>query len=234
MSRILVITGASRGIGRATAHHFAERGFTVINLSRRAPDLPDVHHLPTDLGNPDWPARLKDPLAAALEGATQVVLVHNAGAITKDSIADVDPARLRALMEVNVIAPAVLTRMMLPMMPAGSSVIYIGSTLSEMAVANSCSYVTSKHALLGLMRATCQDLSGRAIHTACVCPGFTDTAMLREHVGHSDDVLTTLAGNVAQGRLASPEEIARTIAFCAENAVLNGAVIHANLGQINR
>jgi 3-oxoacyl-[acyl-carrier protein] reductase len=68
-------------------------------------------------------------------------------------------------------------------MGPGSSVLYVGSTLSEKAVPGSFSYVVSKHAQLGMMRATCQDLMGTGIHTAMVCPGFTDTEMLRNHLG---------------------------------------------------
>lgn len=58
--------------------------------------------------------------------------------------------------------------------------------------------------------------------------------MLRAHVGHASEVLEALAGGVTFGRLIEPEEIARTIRFCAQNAVINGAVIHANLGQVER
>ena len=72
------------------------------------------------------------------------------------------------------------------------SIIYIGSTLSEKGVANSCSYVTSKHAVVGLMRSTTQDLVGKGIHTACICPGFTDTEMLKNHVGGSKEILVKL------------------------------------------
>jgi 3-oxoacyl-[acyl-carrier protein] reductase len=61
----------------------------------------------------------------------------------------------------------------------GSSVIFIGSTLSEKAVANRASYVTTKHAVVGLMRSYVQDLFGSGVHTAVVCPGFTDTPMLQ-------------------------------------------------------
>ena len=117
-------------------------------------------------------------------------------------------------------------------MNAGSSIVYVGSTLSEKAVPNSYSYVVTKHAMIGMMRATCQDLAGAGIHTACVCPGFTNTEMLRAHVGDSQDVLNSIAAGSTFGRLIEPEEIARTICFAADNPVINGAIIHANLGQL--
>jgi NAD(P)-dependent dehydrogenase (short-subunit alcohol dehydrogenase family) len=114
----------------------------------------------------------------------------------------------------------------------GSSVLYVGSTLSEKAVPHSFSYVVSKHAIVGMMRATCQDLVGRAIHTACICPGFTDTEMFRKHV--PTEALDQIRAMSAYGRLITPEEIAETLFWAANNPVINGAVIHANLGQVER
>ncbi len=84
------------------------------------------------------------------------------------------------------------------------------------------------------MRSTCQDLAGRQVHTTCICPGFTDTDMLREHVGGSDDVLKSIAAVCSYNRLIEPAEIADTIYFCATHPVINGTVMHANLGQIER
>lgn len=232
MKRVLIITGASRGIGLATAELFIAEGFKVYNLSRSQPPRAGINHVPTNLVELDEPALLT-ALKPALAGTTQVALVHNAGAISKDSIGSFDIDEFRRVMEINVTAPARLTRLLLPLMPKGSSVIYIGSTLSEMAVPGSLAYVTSKHALLGLMRSTCQDLSGTGIHTACVCPGFTDTEMLRAHVGGSPEVLAAIASGVSANRLIEPAEIARTILFAACEPVMNGSVLHANLGQIN-
>jgi len=232
MSKVLIITGASRGIGRATAELFAADGFKVYNLSRSRTDLPNIEQIDVDLADTNWAKQARAPLLRAIAGASQTVVVHNAGAIIKDSLSHFDANDFRRVMEVNVVAPALLGSLLLPEMRAGSSIIYVGSTLSDIAVPNSCAYVTSKHALLGLMRSTCQDLAGSGIHTACVCPGFTDTEMLREHVGHNDEILQSLAKGVAHGRLIEPAEIARTIHFCAQNPVINGSVIHANLGQI--
>ncbi len=232
MSKVLIITGASRGIGRATAQLFVEQGFKVYNLSRSPSDIANVEQIDVDFSSPDWSTAAKMPLLRAIAGAEQTVLVHNAGAIIKDSLNHFDAADFRRVLEVNVVAPALLSSLLLPEMRPGSSIIYIGSTLSEIGVPNSCAYVTSKHALLGLMRSTCQDLAGSGIHTACVCPGFTDTEMLRDHVGNSDEILQAIAKGVAYGRLIEPAEIAQTIYFCAQHAVLNGAVLHANLGQV--
>ncbi len=139
---------------------------------------------------------------------------------------------LKHTINLNVIAPHMLNRALIKKMQPGSAIIYIGSTLSEKAVANTFSYITSKHAIVGMMRATCQDLAGTGIHTACICPGFTDTEMLRERVGNDPAILSSIASASAFNRLATPGEIADSILFAAENPVVNGAVIHANLGQV--
>ena len=117
-------------------------------------------------------------------------------------------------------------------MAVGSSILYVGSTLGEKAVPGSFSYVTSKHATIGMMRATCQDLAGSGVHTACINPGFTDTEMLRDHI--PADVMPEIAQMSAYGRLIDPAEIASALFFAAHNPVINGSVINANLGQIER
>ena len=101
--------------------------------------------------------------------------------------------------------------------------------MSFKATSGVAAYVASKHALLGLMRATCQDLAGTGIHTACVCPGFTDTEMLR---GYGGEALQQLANRSTQARLVQPEEVAESIYFCANNPVVNGSLLKADLGFI--
>ena len=116
-------------------------------------------------------------------------------------------------------------------MAPASSLLYIGSTLAEKAVAGSFSYVVSKHAQLGMMRASCQDLMGRGIHTAMICPGFTDTEMLRTHLGNDPQVTAAIAGMNSFNRLVAPTEIAELVRWSHHNPVINGSVLHANLGQ---
>ncbi|MBP8927005.1 MAG: SDR family oxidoreductase [Pseudomonadales bacterium] len=230
--KTLVVTGGSKGIGLATAELFAAQGYRVVNLSRSAIPLPDAIQLSVDMAEPGWTDRHSAALLAAVGDGGQLVLVHNAALLSKDRVEDLDATRLARVLQINVVAPQQLNRILLARMGSGSAIVYVGSTLAEKAVAGSCAYVVSKHALLGLMRATCQDLAGRGIHTACVCPGFTDTEMLRAHVGQNPAILGSLARGVTFGRLVEPVEVARTILFCAENPVINGAVIHANLGQV--
>jgi len=229
--RAAIITGASVGIGRETANLFVADNYQVFNLSRRPCPVDGVHNLTCDLASDESIAGCCERLRGALSSAERVVLVHNASQMRKDSANDCDSGSLTAVLQTNVVAINTLNRALLPLMKSGSSVIYVGSTLSEKAVADSYSYVISKHAQLGMMRATCQDLMGSGIHTALICPGFTDTEMLRTHIGTDPQVEQAIAGMNSFNRLIDPPEIAELIHWAHAHPVINGAVLHANLGQ---
>jgi NAD(P)-dependent dehydrogenase (short-subunit alcohol dehydrogenase family) len=230
--RQMLITGASAGIGARTAQRFLDAGYGVINLSRRTCPVAGVQHLTCDLSHPDFVEEISAELAPRLGSADSLTLVHNAARMDHDSAAATDSARLRDVLEVNVVAPSALNRFCIPYMRPGSAIVYVGSTLSEKAVPGSYSYVTSKHAMVGMMRSTCQDLANTGIHTVCICPGFTDTEMLRVHV--PAEAIDSVRAMSAYNRLIDPAEIAEAICWAASNPVINGAVIHANLGQVER
>lgn len=230
--KLLVITGASAGIGLATAQRFVDDGYDVVNLSRRRCPIRAVTHVNCDLALPGFFEPLSSQLTPMLKDAEQIVLIHNAARLSNDSAVETPSNKLREVLEVNVVAANTLNYSLIPYLRAGSSILYVGSTLAEKAVRGSYSYIVSKHAMIGMMRATCQDLAGRSIHTACICPGFTDTEMLRAHV--ASDAMEGVRAMSAYGRLIAPEEIAETLHWAANSPVINGAVIHANLGQIER
>lgn len=230
----LVITGASSGIGRAIATRFLLDGWGVVNLSRRPSAEHGVDNLACDLERPDALDAVAETLTSRLAGADRICLVHNASRMCADRIDALESAALRAVLELNIVAPSRLNQWVLPLMGPGSSILYIGSTLAEKAVPGVASYVIAKHALAGMMRATCQDLAGRGIHTCMICPGFTDTEQLRQLIGEDPATLAAITGLSAFDRLIEPEEIAEAVAFAARAPVLNGALIHANLGQRER
>ncbi len=232
MSKALVVTGASRGIGLATAQLFLAAGYQVINLARSACPLEHVVNITLDLVDLTAVQASKQRLQQALTNVSRVCLVHNAAYFGLDDVMSLSAETLQQSLTVNVVAPTLLTQFVLPFCQTASSVIYIGSTLSEKAVAGVASYVTAKHAVVGLMRATCQDLADKPLHTCCICPGFTDTEMLRERVGGDEQALQALAARVGAKRLIAADEIAQVVLNAAKNPVLNGAVIHANLGQL--
>lgn len=231
MRRGVVVTGGSRGIGLATARLFQQSDYEVISLSRSAPPTSVGAHLAADITDLTSVERAAEILLEQATRWDRTVLIHNAAVHRHDTVRNLSARELLAVLSANLAAPQALNKALVPAMKPGSSILYIGSTLAEKAVAGAASYIASKHAMVGLMRATCQDLAGSGVHTACICPGFTDTEMLRDHVGEAVEAIT---GMVAAGRLLRPEEIAGLARVCADSPALNGAVLHANLGQIER
>lgn len=231
MKEVLVITGGSKGIGFATAKIFHARGARVVNISRSRCELEGVLNLAVDMSVPGFEGAVEAELLKAVEGCERLVLVHNSATLEQDSTDAGSLDILRRALEVEVLGPTVLNRLLIPKMPKGSSVLYVGSTLSEKAVSGVYSYVVAKHAMVGMMRATCQDLLGRGVHTVLICPGVTDTETLRKRAGGNPATLEALRAMTGEGRLIAPEEIAQVIAFAAAQPVLNGTIVHANLGQ---
>ncbi len=230
--KCLLITGASAGIGLHTAQRFLNEGYSVINLSRRRCPVDAVSQINCDLSSPGFLETISSQLTPQLKEADEIVLIHNAARMENDSAVETPSNAFREVLEVNLVAPNSLNYSVIPFMKPGSSILYVGSTLSEKAVPGSYSYVVTKHASIGMMRATTQDLAGRGIHTACICPGFTDTEMLRAHV--PSDAMDAVRSMSAFERLIDPDEIAECLYWAAQNPVINGSVMHANLGQIER
>ena len=230
--KCLIITGASAGIGLHTAQRFLNEGYSVINLSRRRCPIDAVSQINCDLAAPGFLEPVSSQLTPTLQAADQIVLIHNAARMENDTAVETPSNAFREVLEVNLVAPNSLNYYVIPFMKPGSSVLYVGSTLSEKAVPGSYSYVVTKHASIGMMRATTQDLAGRGIHTACICPGFTDTEMLRNHV--PEEAMEAVRAMSAFDRLIDPDEIAECLYWASTNPVINGSVLHANLGQIER
>ena len=232
--KLLIISGASRGIGASIVEKFLQEGWRAMNLSRSPARHPQAEHIQVDFSQLQLLAEKFSAQHEILKKASQICLVHNAAHYEKDQIQAISPAAFEKTLRVNLMAPNILNQMCIPYMAKGSSIIYMGSTLAEKAVPGAASYIISKHALVGMMRATCQDLTAQGIHTCCISPGFTDTEMMRSHVGDSPEILQEIRQRVGANRLIHPKEIAALAWFCAHNPVIDGAVLNAYLGQIER
>lgn len=234
MMRYLLISGASRGIGASIAELFLQHDWQVINFSRSENKNPKIKNVTVDFAQLDQLQQKLLAIISDIKTAEQICLIHNTFDYQSDSIDQLNPEAFEKSMRINLLAPNLLNQHIIPLMPSGSSIIYMGSTLSKKAVPAAASYVIGKHALVGMMRATCQDLGQQGIHTCCVAPGFTDTEMLRQHVGADEKILQSITARVGANRLIQTDEIARLVWFCAHNPVINGAVIDAHLGQIEQ
>jgi NAD(P)-dependent dehydrogenase (short-subunit alcohol dehydrogenase family) len=238
MSPLALVTGASRGIGRAIARALAPAHSLVLSgrdrdaLARVSAELRPlaagpIHTIACELGDPADRARLLDDLTSLCEqlGAPVQVLVNNAGAAGSASLARTDDAQWAALLELNLTAPFALTRALVPgMIKAGwGRVIAIASTAALKGYAYTAAYTASKAGLLGLTRALAVELASKGVTVNAVCPGFTDTDIVSRAVDNihattgrsADEARATLAAFSPQGRLRDPDEIATLVAFLA-------------------
>jgi NAD(P)-dependent dehydrogenase (short-subunit alcohol dehydrogenase family) len=228
----VIVTGASAGIGLAIAERFASRGHRVISLARRRCPVDIVESMLVDLSSQEAVSRLLPQLRAKLPAGPSVVhVIHNAAALPHDNALEVDAGVLERTLRLNAVTPAVINAAVIPHMGPGSSIVFVGSTLSEKGVPRRLSYVTGKHAMLGLMRATVQDLWGKRINTVCVAPGFVDTGMLRPVLEADPMFEREVLDMVSFGRLLEPDEVAEIVEFATRTPALNGSVLAANLGQ---
>ena len=226
----VIVTGGSAGIGLAIVERFADLDYRVISLARRRCPVDTVESMLVDLGSSEAVAAALDKVRDRLPKRSHIHMIHNAAAMPTDTATDFDSRVFERTFRLNVTTAAELNAGLIPQMKPGSSIVFIGSTLSEKGVPSRLSYVTSKHAVLGLMRATVQDLFGTGIHCMMVAPGFTDTAMLQQGPGLAQAVREM----VSFGRLLEPEEVADIVVFATRTPALNGAIVHANLGQRER
>lgn len=231
MTKTIVLTGGSRGIGEATLKLFTEEGWKGINISRTSCKIPGVKSFSIDLSIPENIEQNAKQLLEAVNEPSQLCLVHNAGYQTKDTVMDLSLDEIRHTMNVNVVSSSLLNKLLIPRMKPGSAILYLGSMLADRGVPGNASYTLSKHAVLGLMRSTCQDLVGKNITTCCICPGLVNTQLLKESM--SDQLVQHLLDTYVIGkRLIQPSEIAKVIFNCANSPVINGAIVPANLGLV--
>lgn len=232
---LCVVTGGSSGIGAAICAHFQRRGgYRVLSLARRGgPDVAEVEGVEADLASSSGVDKACEAVRKRLSGRARICLVHCASNYPSDSAQEVDLPGLDGALRLNVTAPAELTSRLLPVMAEGSSVVFVGSTLSEKAVAGRLSYCTAKHAMVGLMRAVAQDILWSGVHTVLVCPGITDTPMVRQAVAEREEAFRSFVREL-QGRQLDPDEVASVVWDVAQSPILHGSVIHCNGGQRER
>jgi NADP-dependent 3-hydroxy acid dehydrogenase YdfG len=177
--RVAVVTGASAGIGAATAVALAAAGFAVVVGARREDRLREVAEpigaraLPLDVTD-----RASVEAFAAEVGSPVHLLVNNAGgALGLDPVADADDERWRRMWETNVLGTVRVTRALLPALEAsgGGHVVNIGSTAGFETYRGGAGYTGAKHALAALTRTLRLELLGRPVRVSEVAPGLVDT-----------------------------------------------------------
>lgn len=122
---LVVISGASKGIGLATAKHFKTLGWEVLNISRSNCPLQGVSNFNADLSVPGWESEFSVFLEKLKISKRRICLIHNAAVMLRDSSLAVNLAEMRRSFEVNLIAPCALNSMLSSLMGPGSSILYV-------------------------------------------------------------------------------------------------------------
>jgi len=238
--RILVLTGASRGIGHATVKRFSSAGWRVITCSRHP--FPEncpweagpEDHVQVDLGDPEDRARAVEDLRKRLNGGPVHALVNNAGISPKGPKGErlntltTSEEDWRKVFEVNFFAPVVLARGLIEELKAVQ-----GSIVNVTSIAGSrvhpfagAAYATSKAALASLTREMAADFGPFGIRVNAIAPGEIDTAILSPGTDK-------LVADIPLRRLGKPEEVAKTIYYLCtdQSSYVTGSEIHINGGQ---
>ncbi|GAA1031595.1 SDR family NAD(P)-dependent oxidoreductase [Virgisporangium ochraceum] len=216
---VAVVTGASSGIGAATARRLATEGFTVVAAARR---LDRLQALATETGaTPVQCDVTSDTDVAALVdvvsglGAPLTVLVNNAGgAFGADPVEDADLEQWRAMYEINVVGTVRVTRALLPLLEASGAgtIVMLGSTAGFVTYEGGGGYTAAKHAEKAVADTLRLELSGRPIRVIDVSPGMvrTDEFAMKRFGGDADKAAAVYEG-VAEPLVA--EDIADVVSF---------------------
>jgi 3-oxoacyl-[acyl-carrier protein] reductase len=238
-SRVALVTGATRGIGKAIAQELAEAGHTVVGTATSDAGADTISTHLAEWGGMGIRLDVTDSEAvkAAVVMITErfgapTILVNNAG-ITRDNLmmrmkddewADVIGTNLNPLFTVSKACLRGMTK------ARWGRIVNISSVVAQMGNAGQANYAASKAGAEGMSRAMAKELGSRAVTVNCVAPGFIDTDMTKVL---TDDQRSLMLGQIPLGRLGEPEEIAKVVAFLASDsgAYITGETIHVNGGM---
>ncbi len=226
MERIL-ITGASRGIGRAVALRLAKAGRELLLHGRDRPSLEESARL---VGERKAQARLfvadlaqpaeVEALAAAAGGEPLAALVHNAGLALVKPALELTLEEWQRSLAVNVTAPFLLSRLLAPRLPSGATIVHVLSVAARQGFPGWAAYCTAKFALEGFSQCLRQELRPVGVRVVNVYPSATST-----------ELWDGVAGSWPRERMLAPEEVAEAVAFAVERPaeVLVGELVLGHL-----
>ena len=239
VNRVALVTGATRGIGKAIAHELATAGHKVIGTATSdagaatiAENLRAAGGTGIRLDVSDVEAVRESVAAIVSEHGAPTILVNNAG-ITRDNLMmrmkdeewdDVLNTNLNALFTVSKACLRGMTK------ARWGRIINISSVVGSMGNAGQANYAASKAGAEGMSRAMAKELGSRSVTVNCVAPGFIATDMTEVL---TEEQKALMMGQIPLGRLGAPEEIAKVVAFLASDAggYITGETIHVNGGM---
>jgi NAD(P)-dependent dehydrogenase (short-subunit alcohol dehydrogenase family) len=239
---VAVVTGAGRGIGRRVALVLAEEGFRVAANDLNAPDetVEELRSagaegiaLPGDVSNE---ASVRQMVEAVMGEFGRIdVLVNNAGISTIVPAEETTLADWSRTLAVNLTGPFLTCREFgRAMLEAGSgSIVNVSSVAGLLGVGDRAAYNASKHGLVGLTRTLAAEWGGRGVRANAVCPGWVKTEMDDEDQAGGGYTDADIVGRVPMARFATPEDVARAVAFLADpgwSGFVNGHTLSVDGG----
>jgi NAD(P)-dependent dehydrogenase (short-subunit alcohol dehydrogenase family) len=239
---VVLITGASSGIGAATAIEFAEAGWDVMAAGRDEGRLEEVADVSDSIAT--WAGELSESgdcdelVADTVDEFGQIdCLVNAAGVLIRGNVEELDDDDWRDTFRINLDIPFYLSRAALPrLLETEGSIANIASIWGLRSGDSVAAYCASKGGLVMLTRAMARDHAGDGLRVNAICPGGVDTPMLAKGAENADmdvdEFLDKVASKSPNGRIATPENIAALVLFLASDAArhINGAILSIDGG----
>jgi len=225
----IVVTGASKGIGRAIAVELDRRGLAVVGLSRSG-DSPVGEGRSCDMTDE---AAVRDALAAIAKARPIAGLVNNAGLHIGSPSAALPTAEYEKVMALNATAVMVTSREAYPYLKeTAGRIVNIGSFFDKLGVPDNLAYCASKAAVAAMTRCLAVEWAGDGIRVMNVAPGYIETDLNRAYLAR-DKVRKWMADRIPVGHVGQPEDVARMVAalFCEDIPFLTGETIYLDGGQ---
>lgn len=247
MKGLCVVTGGSRGIGRAVVHRMAADGYEVLATGRDESALAEtsataatpVKTAVLDVSDPD-------EVDDFFSGREVDVLVNNAGVAPSAPVHRTTLEEWEWAMRVNATGPFVCTRAVLPGMRERDRgrIVTVASMASHHGSRYTAAYTASKHAALGFTRVVAAEVAGTGVTANAVCPAYVDTPMTDASVARMEEKTSLgaeaarewLANIVPLGRLLEPSEVAHAVAFLAspQAGAINGQSVILDGGGLQK
>jgi 3-hydroxy acid dehydrogenase / malonic semialdehyde reductase len=207
------VTGASSGIGAATARALAKEGARVAGGSRHPDVLETDIKLDLDVVDAESSRRFVEQAVEALGGLD--ILINNAGlALGREPFWEASDEDDETVIATNVLGLMRMTRLCLPHLSDQSHIVNLGSVAGIWSYVGGASYVASKFAVHGYTRSLRDDLQGRPIRVSNVAPGLVETNFSRVRFKGDEEKAAAVYDNVAMGGPVKPEDVAECILFC--------------------
>jgi len=240
--KVAVVTGGTQGIGRRTAVLLAERGYrlAIVDIDQPVETVKAIQAngsealgFAGDITDEAVVARFAKQVFARYGRAN--VLVNNAGISLICPAEQTAFSDYRRVLEVNLVAPFLMARTFgEKMLEAGSgSIINVSSVAGLLGIGDRAAYNASKHGLIGLTRTLAAEWGGRGVRVNAVCPGWVKTEMDVADQAGGSYTDADITGRIPMARFASPDDIARAIAFLAdgeESGFVNGHALSVDGG----